>query len=175
MGCLFVIILGVVSAVITYLFGYGLYVMVILGILWLFALVISAVSGHRFFGGGGNMDLMIVITGMVLAAAIIVPRYNALKPCDQAKEALRKLASAEDDYFSGHKAFTTDLNSLDLMQDPEVTITIIKGDEESFVAAASHSSCNKGNKGYKGNNGAIEVFMWDSAKGGLQGIRNGLQ
>ena len=162
MGCLFVIILTGASTALIYLFGYSFGVMVILGLLWLLALVVSALSGHHGFGGHGNTDLQIVIAGLAITAAIIVPYYNAQKPCEQAKMALSKIADAEKKYFSKHKVYATELSFLDLAQNPEVNIMIPKADERSFIAAASHRSCNSD------KNGTPNVFIWDSAKGGLQ-------
>ncbi len=107
------------------------------------------------------MDLQIVIAGVFITVAIILPNYNAQKPCNQAKIALRKLADAENKYFSEHKAFTTELYLLNLTPNPDIYIMIIKGDEQSFIAAASHRLCSKD------KNETPNVFMWDSAKGGL--------
>ncbi|HYA85657.1 MAG TPA: hypothetical protein VEI57_01145 [Nitrospirota bacterium] len=162
MGCLFVIVLSCLSAVIIHIAGYALWVMVVLGVLWLAAIVVSAVGGHRGFGNHGNTDLMIVIAGVAIMAAIIVPHYHDQQTCVQAKTALTKLADAENEYFSGHKTFTTELQILNLAQNPEVHIMILKADEQSFIATASHRLCNKP------ENGTPQVFMWDSAKGGLQ-------
>ena len=161
MGCPVVLVLGGVSAGTIFIFGYKLWVMVLLGLLWLCALVFSAVAGHRGFGGHGNTDLQIVIAGVFIAAAIVIPHYNEQKPCNQAKTALKNFADAENEYFSKHKAYTTELPLLDLKQNPEVYIMILKGDERSFAATASHASCSN-------KNGKPEVFMWDSARGGLQ-------
>ena len=162
MGCLFVLVLGGVSAGTLFILGYKLWVMVLLGLLWLVALVYSAVAGHHGFGGQGNTDVQIVIAGMFITAAIIIPRYSDQKPCNQAKIALKNFAQAENEYFSKHKAYTTELTLLDLKQNPEVYIMVLRGDEQSFAAAASHQACDT-NK-----DGTPEVFMWDSARGGLQ-------
>lgn len=143
MGCLFVLVLGGVSAAMISIFGYPLWVMVVLGLLWLVALVVSALSGHHGFGGRGNTDLLIVIAGVFITAAIIIPNYNAQKPCNQAKIALRKLADAENKYFSEHKTFTTELHLLNLTPNQDIYSMIIKGDEQSFIAAASHRLCNE--------------------------------
>ncbi len=101
MGCLFVLVLAGISAAMTYLFGYALWVLIVLGSFWVAALVVSAIFGHRGFGGHGNTDLMIVIAGMFVTAAIIVPRYSAktpctpqVPPCVQAGSAPAKLAAA---------------------------------------------------------------------------------
>jgi len=162
MGCLFVLVLAGLSAAMIALFGYPLWVMVVLGLLWPVAVLFSALYGHRGFGGGGNTDLNIVIAGAFIAAAILIPHYNAQGPCNQAKTALRKLADAENKYFSGHKAFTAELSLLNPAPNPDVSIKIMKGDEQSFTAAASHRLCDKD------KNGTPDVFMWDSAKDGLQ-------
>jgi Tfp pilus assembly protein PilE len=161
MGCLFVIVLSGLSAATIHFAGYALWAVVLLAFLWLAAAVVSALFGHRGFGGQGNTDLMIVIAGAAITAAIVLPNYNAQKPCNQAKAALRNLADAEYEYFANHKAFTTDLNSLNLTQKPDVYIMIIKGDEQSFTATASHRLCKKD------KDGTPEVYMWDSARGGL--------
>lgn len=166
MGCLFVIVLAGASAGLIAFFGYPFWVMVVLGLLGLTALVVSALSGHHGFGGHGNRDLQIVIAGAAITAAIIIPHYNAQKPCVQPKMALTKLADAEKKYFSEHKAFTTELNFLNPMLNPEVSLMILKADERSFVAAASHRLCDND------KNGTPDVFMWDSAQGGFQGVKS---
>lgn len=130
--------------------------------LWLAALAVSLVKGHRRFGGGPRTDLQIVIAGAFITAAIIIPKYNAQKPCNQARIALRKLVETENEYFSGHKTFTTNINLLNFKQNPHFYIIIPKGDENSFAAAVSHLSCDE-NK-----DGTPDVLMWDSARGGLQ-------
>lgn len=162
MGCLFVLVLGGVSTAMIFIFGYPFWVMVVLGLLWLAALLYSAIFGHRGFGGGGNTDLTIMLAGVCLATAIIIPHYNDQKPCNQPKIALRKLADAENKYFSEHKAFTPELSLLNLPPNPDIYIMIIKGDEQSFIAAASHRLCDKDKRG------TPDVFTWDSARGGLQ-------
>lgn len=162
MGCLFVLVLAGVSTAMISIFRYSLLVMAVLGSLWLAALVYSAIFGHRGFGGGGNTDLSIMIAGMFITAAIIIPRYEAQKPCNQARRALTELANAENEYFSAHKAFTAELNLLNLTQKPEVYILILKADEKSFSAAASHYLC------YKDKSKEPDVLMWDSARGGIQ-------
>lgn len=78
----------------------------------------------------------------------------------------KAFAVAENKYFSEHKTFTTSLNFLNPMQNPEVSLTILKADEQSFVAAASHRLFDND------KNGTPDVFMWDSAKGGLQGVKS---
>lgn len=162
MGCLLVLVLASISAAMIYFFGYPLWVMVVLGSLWLASAVYSAIFGHRGFGGGPRTDLLIVIAGACITAVLIIPNYTAQKPCNQPKIALRKLADAENEYFSGHKTFTTQLNSLNLKQNPEVYIMIFKADEKSFIAIATHDLCSKG------KDGIPDVFMWNSARGGLQ-------
>ena len=162
MGCILNIALAGASSVLISLFGYALWVVVIVGLLWLSAIVVSGIFGHHGFGGHGNTDLQIVIAGLAIAAAIIIPKYNAQTPCNKVKITLARLAEAENKYFSGHKTFTTELNLLDLKQNPEVSITISKANQQSFIAAASHRLCSKD------ENGTPNVFIWDSAKGGLE-------
>lgn len=162
MGCLLVLVLAGVSAAVIYFFGYPLWVLVFLGSLWLAAAVYSAIFGHRGFGGGPRTDLLIVIAGAGITAAVIIPQLEAQKPCNQVRTALTKISDAENKYFSGHKTFTTQLNSLNLKQNPEVYIMIFKADEKSFIAIATHDLCSKG------KDGIPDAFMWDSARGGLQ-------
>ncbi len=162
MGCLFVIVLGGLSAAMIHFFGYTLWVMAVLGVLWLTALVTSVLGGHHGFGGHGNTDVQIVIAGVFITAAIIIPNYNDQKPCNQPKIALRNLADAENKYFSEHKTFTAELHLLNLTLNPDIYIMLIKGDEQSFIASSFHRLCDKDDKG------TPEVFMWDSARGGLQ-------
>lgn len=162
MGCLFVIVLGSVSAIALYLLGSGPWVVSFLGLAWLAALVVTAVWGHRGFGGGGNTDIPIVLAGAGIAAAIILPRYTAGKPCNQAKTALKQLATAEEQYYAEHKTYTDDIGSLNLKRNSQVYLVLLRGDRESFMAAASHYGCDAGARG------APQVFYWDSARGGLQ-------
>jgi hypothetical protein len=162
MGCLLVIIMGAVSAALVYFFGYPEWVLVVLGVLWLASAVFSAVAGHWGFGGHGNTDLQIVIAGIGIAAAIIIPNYSASNPCNQAKAALKKLDAAEYTYLDGHKTYTADLGALGLSANPEIQVKILKADEQSYSASASHKLC------LREKDGAPEIFMWDSAQGGLQ-------
>lgn len=162
MGCLLVLVLAGVSAAMIYFFGYPLWVMVVLGSLWLAAALYSAIFGHRGFGGGPRTDLLIVIAGAGITAAVIIPQLEAQKPCNQVRTALTKLADTENKYFSEHKTFTNELHVLRLTLKPEVNISIFKADEQSFIATASHKLCDKD------NDGKPDVLMWDSARGGLQ-------
>ncbi|MDP2279390.1 MAG: hypothetical protein Q8K51_14330 [Nitrospirota bacterium] len=150
------------SAAMIYFFGYPLWVMVVLGSLWLAAAVYSAIFGHRGFGGGPRTDLLIVIAGAGITAAVIIPQLEAQKPCNQVRTTLTKISDAENKYFSEHKTFTNELHVLRLSLKPEVNISIFKADEQSFIATASHKLCDKD------NDGKPDAFMWDSAKGGLQ-------
>lgn len=162
MGCLFVIVLGGVSAGMIYFFGYSSWVMIVLGSLWLAATIFSFLFGHRGFGGGGNTDFMIMLAGAGIAAAIIIPKYAAQKPCIQAKTALIKIADAENKYFSEKKTFTRELSRLNLEFKIQADILIIEADEKHFVAISSHRLCDKD------KNNQPDVFIWNSAKGGLQ-------
>ena len=161
MGCLLVVVLAGVSAASVYLLGYPLWTMVVLGLLWLAAMVLSLLRGHTGFGSHGNTDLMIVIAGFVITASILFPKYVAQKPCDQPRRTLEKLAEAENRYFSEHKTFTIDAGALKMTRNPDVHIIIYRGDDRSFAAAATHRSCTD-------NNGTPKVFIWDSGRGGLQ-------
>lgn len=162
MGCLFVIVMWAVSAAMIYFFGYPEWVLITLGLLWLASLVFSLISGHTGFGGQGNTDAQIVIAGMFITAGIILPLYSDTKPCNQARTALGKLAAAENGYFAEHKAYIGDLNLLHLKQNPEVQLKVLKADEKSFTASASHNLC------LNEKDGKPDIFMWDSAQGGPQ-------
>jgi hypothetical protein len=162
MGCLLVLVLAGVSAAMIYFFGYPLWVLVVLGSLWLVAAFYSAIFGHRGFGGGPRTDLLIVVAGASITAILIIPNYVAQKPCNQPRVALIKLADAENKYFAEHKTFTNEFQLLLLTLKPEVNISIVKSDEQSFIATASHRLCDKD------NDGKPDVLMWDSARGGLQ-------
>lgn len=162
MGCLLVLVLGGISAAATYFLGYSNWVLIVLGVLWLAATAYSFIFGHRGFGGGPRTDLLIVVAGMCITAVIIIPQREAQKPCNQARTALMKLADAENTYFAEHKTFTKDLRLLRLSLKPEVYVYVTVADEKSFIATASHESCDKN------NDGKPDVLLWDSAKGGLQ-------
>jgi Tfp pilus assembly protein PilE len=162
MGLLLALMLGGVSAALTYVFGYPLWVMIVLGLLGLAAVVLSAIAGHHGFGGGGNTDLLIVIAGAAITAALLVPRYVAQHPCSQARAALARLAEAEKAYFADHKTYAANLTYLNMEQPPHIYLSILRGDDQSFLAVASHSACDNDTKG------THNVYMWDSAKDGLQ-------
>jgi hypothetical protein len=66
-GCLFVLVLAGISVAMISLFGYPLWVMVVLGLLWLAALIVCAIAGHHGFGGHGNTDLTIMTAGAFIA------------------------------------------------------------------------------------------------------------
>ena len=164
MGCLFVVVLGGLSAGLISMFGYPLWVLIVLGALWLAALILSAVFGHRGFGGREKTDFMIVLAGAVIASAIIVPKYEArtpcilkVPPCTQPELALRKLAEAEDEYFLGHGAYTTRLDLLGVKPDPGIHLMVPNADGNAFIANAI---CDE--------NGTARVLTWDSAKGRLR-------
>ena len=162
MGCLLVLVLAGVSAATIYFFGYSNWVLIVLGLLWLAATVYSFIFGHRGFGGGPRTDLLIVIAGAGITAAVIIPQLEAQKPCNQVRTALTKISDDENKYFSEHKTFTNEFQLLRLTLKPEVNISIIKADEQSFIATASHRLCDKD------NDGKPDVLMWDSVRGGLQ-------
>ncbi len=161
MGCLFVILLGALSAAAFYFIGYPDWLLTALGLLWLAAVVFSALRGHVGFGGHGNTDLQIVLAGVFIAAAIVLPKYAAQKHCDEAKMALRELAQAEVQYFAAHKTYTADLAPLKLAPDPNIQVGVTRADERSFSATASHRLCSK-------KDDSPELFVWDSSRGGMQ-------
>ncbi len=161
MGLMFAIVLGGITAGLTYFFGYSLWVMIVLGVLWLAALVISAPSGHHGFGRRGNTDLMIVVAALVIAAAIVVPNYSRQTPCNRARSALVSLAEAEKEYLARHGTYAGHISLLDVKQDPGIFVMILRGDKTSFAAAASHDKCIQ-------KDGSPRMFIWDSARGELQ-------
>ena len=162
MGCLSIIVLGTLSAALPFFFGYDLWVMILLAALWLSAIVASFIWGHRGFGGGGNVDLNLTVAGAAITAALLIPKYAEHTPCGQAKGTLKELAKAEADYFVVHKTYTVDTARLNLKRNPKVILTMLRGDEQSFMASASHAACTKEKKG------TSKVYYWDSARGGLQ-------
>lgn len=162
MGCLLVIVLGAATAALIFAFGYPGWVLILLGLLWLAALVFSLLRGHQGFGGRGNTDLQIVIAGLFLAAVVILPDFVAQKHCEQARSALAQLAEAEKRYLAEHRIYAAAVDALKLTLDPNVTLTITSADERSFVASASHRLClDEPAK-------SPVVFTWDSARGGPQ-------
>lgn len=162
MGFLFVIALGLLTAAAVSFIGYKAWVIIVLGVLWLAAIVYSFIFGHRFFGGGPNIDVQVLIAGFIIAIAIIIPKLNAHRPCFQVKDALRKLDSAENEYYKKNSTYTADIASLKTEIYPQVKIEILKGDIQSFAATASHPQCDEN------RDGMSDVLIWDSAKGGLQ-------
>ncbi len=162
MGFLFVIGLGILTAAAVVLIGYKAWVMTALAILWISALIYSYFFGHRGFGGGPNTDVQIVLAGAFITAAILTPKYNAQKPCNQDRDAIRKLVAAENEFFAAHKTYTTDMNLLKFKPNPHMYIQLLRGDEQSFAAAVGHLSCDEN------RDGTPDMLIWDSARGGLQ-------
>lgn len=161
MGCLIVVILGSLTAAAIYFIGYKEWVFIALGALWLGALVFSFLFGHRGFGGGPRTDLQIVLAGAFIAAMLIIPEYHEQKPCNQARTALKNLAAAEREYFSQHRTYTNDIGLLNIKQNPQVTIIMLRADEQSFVASSSHDLC------YEDDRKEPKLFFWDSLRGGM--------
>lgn len=161
MGLIYSLFLGGLTAALTYFFGYSLWVLIVLGVLWLAALVISFGTGHHGFGGHGNTDLMIVFAALFIAGAIVVPKYIAQTPCYQAREALKKVAEAQNEFKSRNGTFARYTGLLNFKEDPGVSVLVIMGNAEFFVATSSHADC-------KEKDGSPRVFTWDSLRGGLQ-------
>lgn len=161
MGCLLVIGLGSLTAAALYFIGYKEWVFITLGVLWVCALVFSFLFGHRGFGGGPRTDVQIVLAGVFIAVAIIIPKYNEQKPCNQAQAALRNLATAEKEYFSQHNAYTKNIGLLKFEKSPQVLIIMLRADEQSFAASASHDAC------LEDNSKEAKLFFWDSSRGGM--------
>jgi len=161
MGLIYSLFLGGVTAALTYFFGYSLWVLILLGVLWLAALVISFGTGHHGFGGRGNTDVMIVIAALFITGAIVVPKYVQQTPCCRAKEALKNLAEAQNEYKSHHGTFARYPDLLNIKEDPHVSVLLIMGSQTFFVATASHADCRE-------KDGSPRVFTWDSLRGGMQ-------
>jgi hypothetical protein len=159
-GLIFVVVLGSVTAIVISIFGYSPWVMVVLGILWLAALVVSALGGHHGFGGRENTDLLFTVAGIIITAALIIPNYAAQKPCNQAKTVLKKIVDAENMYYSEHTTYTNDPKLLRLTVKPEIFVYII-ADKHSCTASVSHSLCDED------NNGESDIIIWNSARGRL--------
>ena len=166
MGCLLVVAMWALSfgAVVLLLGGSGVWVLIVLGLLWLAAFVAALLLGHRGFGTGTNTDVMIMIAGAGIAAAVLIPQYEDHKPCGQAKAALRKLADVEKEYFLGHNAYTADFKLLEFTPPSKLIVAITRADKESFAATASHPACDDD------NDGKPDIAVWNSAEGGLQRI-----
>ena len=162
MGCLIVIIMGAVSAAAIYFIGYADWVIILLAVLWVVFLLIAALTGHVGFGGKGNTDLQIVIAGMAIVAAILLPKFTHHRQCELPRTLLRDLAAAETDYFTSHNTYTSDPDALKLAADPNVRINIQSADTVSFTATASHRLCDDD------KDGEPDAENWDSARGGLQ-------
>jgi len=162
MGLIYSLFLGGVTAGLTYFFGYSVWVLIVLGVLWLAALVISFGTGHHGFGGHGNTDLMIVFAALFITGAIVVPKYMAQTPCYQAREALEKSGGRPKTNSSpDNGTFARYTGLLDFKEDPGVSVLVIMGNADFFVATSSHRAC-------KEKDGLPRVFTWDSLRGGMQ-------
>ena len=159
MGCLFVIILGGATAALTFFFGYQGWLLAGLCLAWLAAIIHAVLTGHHGFGGRGNTDAQILIAGLFIAGAVILPDYIAQQHCDQAQAALNELSEKEAEYFANHKTFTAEISLLGLTPDPNIRIGVPRADAHSFTASASHRLCT-------GKDGAPEIFTLDSAQNG---------
>jgi len=104
------------------------------------------------------MGLLLALILGGVSAALLVPRYVAQHPCSQARAALARLAEAEKAYFAEHKTYAAHLTYLNMERPPHIYLLILRGDSQSFLAAASHYACEKDTKG------TPNVYMWDSAR-----------
>ncbi len=161
MGLIYSIIAGGITALLTYFFGYPAWVFIILGVLWLAALVISFGTGHHGFGGGGNTDLMIVIAALFLTGAIVFPKYVQQTPCNRMKATLQNLDRYQKEYRARNSLYASQLAISDFKHDPDVEVIVAFANPEFFIAHASSPDC-------KNKDGTVRVLTWDSAKGGLQ-------
>ena len=161
MGLIYSLFLGGVTAALTYFFGYSTWVLIVLGVLWLAGLIISFGTGHHGFGGRGNTDLMIVIAALAITVAIVMPKYVSQTPCYQARETLKNVAAAQNGYKARHGTFARYTHLLDIRENPDISVLIVMGNTEFFVATASHKDC-------KAKDGTPRVFTWDSLRGGMQ-------
>lgn len=161
MGLIFSILAGGITALLTYFFGYPAWVLIILGVLWLAALVISFGTGHHGFGGGGNTDLMIVIAALGITAALIVPKYIQQTPCNRMKATLQSFDRYQKEYRSRNPLYASQLDISDFKHDPDVEVIVIYAGPEFFVARTSSPGC-------KNKDGTPRVITWDSMRGGLQ-------
>ena len=161
MGLIFSILAGGITALLTYFFGYPVWVLIILGVLWLAALVISFAAGHHGFGGRGNTDLMIVVAALFLAGAIIFPKYVQQTPCNRMRSTLEKLDRFQKDYHARNSTYASQLGIGDFKHDPDVEILVIFAGPTFYIANASSPGC-------KQKDGAPRTMTWDSMRGGLQ-------
>ena len=161
MGVIFSVVAGGITALLTYFFGYPPWVLIVLGVLWLAALVISFCTGHHGFGGGRNTDLMIVIAALCITAAIIIPKYIQQTPCNRMKATLQNLDRYQKDYRARNALYASQLNIGDFKHDPDVELIVVYAGPEFFVAQTSSPGC-------KNRDGTPRVMTWDSMRGGLQ-------
>ena len=161
MGLIFSFLAVGITVALTYFFGYPPWALIILGVVWLAALVISFFNGHHGFGGGGNTDLMIVNAALGITAAIIMPKYIQQTPCNRMKATLQNLDRYQKEYHTRNPLYASQLNISDFKHDPDVEVIVIYAGPEFFVAQASSPRC-------KNKDGTPRVMTWDSMRGGLQ-------
>lgn len=145
----------------TYFFGYPVWVFIVLGVLWLAALVLSFGLGHRGFGGGANTDLMIVIAALFLTGVIIIPKYVSKTPCHRVRATLEDLARFQKEYHARNSLYASHFGIFDFKHDPDIEVLVIYAGPTFFVAHASSPGCRK-------KDGTPRIMTWDSMRGGLQ-------
>jgi hypothetical protein len=161
MGLIFSILAAGITALLTYFFGYPVWVFIILGLIWLAALVISFRFGHHGFGGGGNTDIMFVIAALFITGAILFPKYAQQTPCNRMKATLQNLDRYQKEYHARNSLYASQLNIGDFKHDPDVEVLVIFAGPTFYVANASSPGC-------KQKDGTQRVMTWDSMRGGLQ-------
>ena len=115
---------------------------------------------------------------IIILGAVSFQQCGELKKrkyCSAAKSDLANLAVAQEAYFVDHKKFVvkgdgSNLSKGGFKKSPDVTIKLSSGGVvktpdgavEYFIAHASHKGCDID------DDGKPDIFVWHSAKGGLQ-------
>ena len=100
-----------------------------------------------------------------ISAGSLVPfaHYGVLECCRPCKEDLANLAISQENYFADHETYTGNLSKLPgIAPSSGVAITITRADKDGFAAQAVHEYCDRD------SDGKPDVFVWDSANGGLE-------
>lgn len=140
MGPTFALACAIFTAVLCAIFGYAPWVMIVAGVPWLIALGFTGKYGHRSFGTQANTDVTIVLVGLTITAAVVVPRFAEAQPCARARKAVTQIEDAQREWRSAHPGFATELSALSLTLDPSVSATL-QTDEKGFVVSATHPGC----------------------------------
>ena len=87
------------------------------------------------------IELLIVVLVMGLLAAIAIPKFGSVKSKANyatMKTALKNLGQAEESYFADHGRYTADLDSLNFVPSPEMTLTVVEATITGWSATITH-------------------------------------